>query len=143
VIVLLFAAWLAAAPAPPHQAPPHVDARYRIPPTVIPKTLPAIVETLRRNERDVQALVDGTSTEGLYPPFTRIRDLGVAIEAAVPRLPAARRARASLAAREMVRLAWVVHEAADFGEPAQVRAGLQQLRVSVAETIVAFETAKK
>jgi hypothetical protein len=121
------------------QAPKPVDPHYLVPPTVIPKTLTGILEKLRKDESAGQALLDGTSTEGPYPLFTRVRDLSVAIEAYLPRLAPARRARASLAVRETVRLAWIVHEAQDFGEPGQVRTGLQQLRAAIVELVAAFE----
>jgi len=118
------------------QAP--VDPKYVVPPTEIPKTPGAILEMLRREELEVQALLEGTSAEGIYPRFTRVRDLSVAMEDYVRTLPEAKRARASLAVRETVRLAWLLHEAADFGQASHPRAALQLLRPAIAELVASF-----
>ena len=137
---LLLAFAIAAFAAAPAQTPKPVDPNYVVPPTVIPQTLAGILDMLRKDEREVQAMIDGTSSEGLYPAFTRVRDLGVALESYVPRLPAERRARASVAVRETVRLAWLMHEAADFGAGGHTRMALERLRPAIAELVAAFAT---
>jgi hypothetical protein len=126
------------APAPP-QAPKPVSPGYVVPPTVIPRTLDGILEMLRKDERETRAMIDGASRSNVYGPFTRVRDLSLALEPRIAQLPQARRAGAGIAVRAAMRTAWLLHESADAGTPGQTAAALRLFHDAIAALVAAFE----
>jgi hypothetical protein len=109
-----------------------------VPPTEVPGTLAAIVEMLRAESRETQAMLDGKPNHGVYISVTRVRDLALALEAYVAGLPADDRTRATAAIREAVRTSWLAHAAADNGLPHHTRLGVMLMRDAIAELRAAF-----
>jgi hypothetical protein len=113
-------------------------ATFVLPPTLIPKTLPGIVALLRIEARESRALIEGTSSRGVYVAIARVRDLALALDRYVATLAAGRRARADTAIRAAVRASWLLHVAADEGMPFQTRMAAEILRDAIDELLAAL-----
>ena len=109
-----------------------------IPPTEIPHTRQAILDLLRLESRETQALLDGTSHRSVYLAVTRVRDLALALDAYVAVLPPATRTRAGTAIREAVRTSWLLHTSLDAGVPGQSLLGATMMREAIDEVLAAF-----
>lgn len=109
-----------------------------VPPTEVPGTLAGILDMLRAESRETQAMLDSQPNHGVYISVTRVRDLALAMEAYVATLPALDRTRATAAIREAVRVSWLAHAAADNGLPHHTRLGVILMRNAIAELRAAF-----
>jgi hypothetical protein len=115
------------------------DAELTIePPTAIPSTRAGVLELLREESAQAQALLDSRSSRGVYVAVTRVRDFALALEQYVGELPEASRARAQSAIREAVRTSWLAHTAADDGLPYHTYLGVMLMRDAIRELRAAF-----
>lgn len=111
---------------------------FIIPPTIVPATRAGILEMLKTESAESQAILDGSPSHGVYIAVTRVRDLALALEAYLAELTLADRTRATTAIREAVRTSWLLHTAADNGVPSQTRLGVMQMREAIEELLSAF-----
>lgn len=108
-----------------------------VPPTAIPPTLGGILEMLRTESVETQAMLDSKPNHGVLVAVTRVRDLALALEPYVATLPSGH-ARAQSAIREAVRTSWLAHAAADDGLPHQTYLGVMLMRDALRELRAAF-----
>jgi hypothetical protein len=109
-----------------------------VPPTVVPPTRAGIVDALKNESAEAQAILDGRARHGALIALTRVHDLALALEAYLPELKSEHRTRAATAIKEAVRLSWLLHAAIDVGIPPQARLGLMLMRDAVDELCAVF-----
>jgi hypothetical protein len=113
--------------------------KFEAPPTAIARTLAGILASLRVDDRETQALVQGNQVGMLYIPALRARDRVLALEPHLPKLAAGARAGAEAAIASAVRAAWLLHAAADNGTPVQAREAATLFRRALDHVASAFE----
>jgi len=107
-------------------------------PTVIPRTLPGVLDALKRDVRDAERLMADNQSAYVFAPALRARDHALALERHFTTLPPGRRPRAEAAIRAAVRAAWLLHTAGDDGTPPQAQAATAELRAAVDDVVAAM-----
>lgn len=96
-------------------------------PTEIPTTLKGILDALTAERKGVQSIVEREQFQELLGSEDRIRDLVLAIDPYLDRLPPMTRRRVEETTRAVIRSCWLLHTAMDYGIDAQRGAAVEQL----------------
>jgi hypothetical protein len=107
------------------------------PPVEIPGTLAGILTALEDERRSARTAVNASEFSALLGAEDRIRDLVLAIEPYLERLPAAERLKAQSAITAVVRACWLLHTVFDYGAAGQRDAVFRQLDEALDRTVAA------
>jgi len=96
-----------------------------------PKTIAALVDTLRASDRQLHALLQQGSLAELYLPALAAKDAALALDASAPPLPSDRRAITASALKRLVLAAWSIDRYGDLGDRPRLDVACREFSSSV------------
>ena len=112
------------------------------PPSVEPDTISGILEQLKLRDSEVRTFIQEGNFAAVWVPAFQAKDLAVALEPHLARLPPSARAIADPAVQRVVRYAWLLDAFGDVGNRQQVESAYAGFGGAVAETVKAFAEAQ-
>lgn len=129
-------------PLSPNSQAPVVDPALApdtgLPTQDVPGSMAAIVDLLEVRNREVAALIARGDFGAIWVPAFQAKDLAIALEPHVARLPDTRRDLGEPALGRVVRSAWLLDASGDLGNRPQVEAAYTAFAAAIADVIATF-----
>jgi Heavy metal binding domain len=111
-------------PLPAPTAPPLTEAAANVDPALItmpiPETVPEMLAQLKARTEQIRSFIDKGSFAAIYVPAFQAKDLALALDEHVRKLPEDRRKVVEPAITKLVRSAWLLDAFGDIGNKQQI-----------------------